>query len=153
MPRPSIPMTPLKVAESFVGLMEIPGEETHDPTILGMLQLVDKGANADEVPWCSAFVHACTRPLGLPQTKSLRARSWLTVGKKIALDEAEPGFDLVIFTRDGAPSDPKVIKAKGHVAWFLALTSTHVEVLGGNQDDRVGRAEFPRRDVIGVRRL
>ncbi len=75
------------------------------------------------------------------------------MGDPIELEEAEPGFDLVVFTRDGGTHDPKVIDAKGHVAWFLALDGEHVEVLGGNQNDSVSRAKYPRADVIGVRRL
>lgn len=145
-------MTPLKIAETYIGLTEVPGAVS-DPTVLSMLRRVQTWPKGDEVPWCSAFIHACTRPLGLPATNSLLARSWLNVGDPIDIEDAEPGFDLVVFTRADATSDPSDLEAPGHVAWFLGLSASEVTVLGGNQGDRVSRANYPRANVLGVRRL
>ena len=152
MPRDAIPMTPLRVAETYLGLQEAPGA-SNNPVVLDMLQNVRPKVQSDDVPWCSAFVHACCAPLGLSVTNSLRARSWLRIGTPIDLARAEPGFDLVIFRRNGSTLDPEVIDADGHVAWFVAVVGDQVEVLGGNQGDRVSRARYPSEDVVGVRSL
>ena len=125
MSRDPIPRTPLQVAETYLGLTEIPGDE-HDPIVLGMLQSVKQHVGNDEVAWCSAFIHACCRPLGLPVTNSLRARSWLRLGTAIDLANAQPGFDLVILRRNGSTLDPNVINVDGHVGWFVALDGENV---------------------------
>ena len=152
MTREPILMSPLKVAETFLGIREVDGAMS-DPTVMSMLKRVAKWPEGDHVAWCSAFIAACNRPLGLPQTHSLRARSWLTVGTRIPLDDAEPGFDLVVFRRSGSTLDPDVLDEPGHVAWFEGLDGDRVRVLGGNQGNRVSRTTYRRADVIAVQRL
>lgn len=152
MPRDPISRTPLEVAKTFLGVDHIPGSE-HNPVVLAMLQSVKSHVGNDDVPWCSAFVHACCSPLGLPVTNSLRARSWLAVGTPIKLADAEAGFDLVILRRNGSTLDPNVIDADGHVGWFVALNGDKVRLLGGNQGGSVNCAPFEVTDVVGVRRL
>ena len=152
MPRDPITRTPLQVAETYLGLADEPGPDS-DPIVLGMLQSVKAHVSSDEVPWCSAFIHACCRPLGLPVTNSLRARSWLMLGTPIDLAEAEPGFDLVILRRGGSTLDPTVINAKGHVGWFVTREGDSITLLGGNQSDSVRYSTYAIADVVGVRRL
>ena len=70
--------------------------------------------------------------LRLPRSKSLRARSWLTVGRPVAIDEAEAGFDVVILKRGKAKQPgPDVIEAPGHVGLFTGREGNFVLVLGG----------------------
>lgn len=103
---------------------------------------------------CSAIMQVPSFVLDLPRSKSARARSWLVVGEEVPLSEAVPGLDVVIMARgDGHQPGPEVIDAPGHVAMFEALDANFVRVLGGNQADAVNSALFPRRTVLGVRRL
>ncbi len=140
------------IALRFVGTSEVPGRAAN-PMVMAMLKLDSKWPEGDEVPWCSGFVNFVCWLLRLPRSKSLRARSWLRVGRPIALEDARPGWDVVILNRAGGPDDPDVIDAPGHVAFFAGLDDRGVALLGGNQSDEVGISYFPTKDVLGVRRL
>ena len=147
-------MTPYTVARRFIGLAETPGA-MDNPAVLAMLRLDDTSVEHDETPWCSAFVNWCCWLLEAPRSKSLAARSWLRVGHPIPIAEARAGHDLVIFTRAGSTADASILKAPGHVGFFVEYLpgSRTVRVLGGNQDNRVSVADFPLALVLGVRRL
>jgi uncharacterized protein (TIGR02594 family) len=139
------------IAQRFVGIKEMSGT-LDNPMILAMLKLDDEWPEHDEVPWCSGFANFVCMILRLPRSKSLRARSWLEVGRPVALEDAKCGFDVVIFNR-GGPHDASVIDAPGHVAFFARLEGDNVYVLGGNQSNSVKVSPYPREDVLGVRRL
>jgi uncharacterized protein (TIGR02594 family) len=125
-----------------------------NPLVLAMLQLDAKWPKGDDVPWCSAFTNWIAWHLRLPRSKSLAARSWLTVGLPVALDIAAPENDVVILQRgSGQQPGPSVIKAPGHVGFFAGLEDKHVLLLGGNQSDAVTVDRFPVARVLGVRRL
>ena len=99
------------IAERFSGMKELAGDADDNPMILAFLKLDADWPEHDEVPWCSGFVNFIAWICRAPRSKSLRARSWLEVGRRIRIDQAEPG-DVVIFNRGGSP-DPTVIKSKG----------------------------------------
>lgn len=145
-------VTPFDLAARFLGTRESPGVAAN-PLILSMLRLDTSWPEQDEVPWCSAFANFVCWLLRLPRSKSLSARSWLMVGTPIRLDQAEPGFDVVVLKRGPHSPGPEVLQAPGHVGFFAGLAGGVVEVLGGNQGDAVTRAKFPAADVLGVRRL
>jgi uncharacterized protein (TIGR02594 family) len=141
------------VAERFEGTKEVPGRAAN-PQVMAMLNLDSAWPEDDEVPWCSGFVNYVCWILRLPRSKSLRARSWLNVGRPIPLNEAEVGWDVVIFNRADGPHDPNIIDAPGHVAFYAGmLDNDWVYVLGGNQGDTVKVSRYPVSDVLGVRRL
>lgn len=146
-----------RMASRFLGMREVAGNVSN-PAILAMLRLDTAWPSGDEVPWCSAFVNQVTHLLDLPRSRSLAARSWTEVGTEIDLAKAERGRDVVVFTRAGAPKYPHKDSAgnwlTGHVAIFDSLlASDRVQVIGGNQGDKVSIASFPVADVIAVRRL
>jgi uncharacterized protein (TIGR02594 family) len=142
-----------EIGQRFVGVREIPGKDDN-PLILAMLKLDNEWPTGDEVPWCSAFLNFVAWLLRLPRSKDLRARSWLTVGKPIPLEEAQAGFDVVVLKRGtGDQPGPEVIDAPGHVGLFAGLTNGNVLLLGGNQNDRVTVSPYARDRVLGVRRL
>jgi hypothetical protein len=92
--------------------------------------------------------------LRLPRSKSLQARSWLLVGKSIKLEEAEPGFDVVVLQRgDGTQPGPEVIDAPGHVGLFAGHEGDSLLLLAGNQADAVNISRFPQNHLLGIRRL
>jgi uncharacterized protein (TIGR02594 family) len=141
------------IAQRFVGSKEVPGT-TSNPQVLAMLRLDENWPQDDSVPWCSAFANYVAWLLRLPRSKSLRARSWLNVGQVISLEEAEPGFDVVIFKRGtGSQPGPEVIDAPGHVGFFAGVDGTKILVLGGNQSDSVSIGSYPKNALLGVRRL
>jgi hypothetical protein len=137
-----------------------------------MLRLDEQWPTADEVPWCSAFANYIAWLLRLPRSKSLTARSWLTVGMPIALESARAAFDIIVLKRGpGHQPGPEVLDAPGHVGFFAGLERTRptingapfdmsdrvesrrVLVLAGNQGNSVSIAPFPVDGVIGARRL
>ncbi len=139
-------MTLFEMAQRLVGeIKERPGA-SDDPFIRWCHGSTTMGESPDEVPWCSSFVNRLAWFLRLPRSKSAAARSWLDVGVSVTLEQAQPGFDVVVFTRGGSPT-------AGHVAVFAGLEGNMVRVVGGNQGNTVSLASFPRDSVIGVRRL
>jgi len=149
----AITLTPFDFAQRFIGITELPGPESN-PFVLAMLRLDTSWPVDDAVPWCSAYVNFVCHLLRLPRSKSLRARSWLAVGAIVPLGEATADADIVILDRATPPQpSPLVLQAPGHVGFFAGLDATHVHVLGGNQSDRVSIAAYPRKRVLGVRRV
>ncbi len=144
------------IAQVFIGEKEI-GAGMDNPLIMAMLRTDNKWPEDDEVPWCSAFVNFVCKLLRLPRSKSLLARSWLDVGMGVAeLDQAFPGFDVVILQRgSGKQPGPENTTAPGHVGFFAGISpdGTLVEILGGNQGDQVKISRYPVDRVLGVRRL
>ncbi len=160
------PESMYSVAQRLIGIHELPGPAS-EPFISWCLKLVGQ-PQSDEVLHCSAFIYGLTYLLGLPRPLELPglARAWLTVGEEIALEDARPGFDVVIFKRGLGEQPPaSVIQAPGHVALFSSQELTigtaadpgtrRVRVLGANQGIRgeVSLATFPAALVLGVRRL
>ena len=148
-----IELTAYDLAQRFVGLREARGP-VHNAHVLAMLQLDNTWVQDDETPWCSAFVNYVCWLLRLPRSKSLSARSWLSVGTPVAVEEAVIGFDIVILKRGEEPQPgPEVLQAPGHVGFFAGLSSKTVHLLAGNQNDQVSVAPFPISRILGVRRL
>jgi len=133
------------LAQRFIGIPEVPGSGDN-PQILAMLKLDDPWPQHDEVPWCSAFANYVCWLLRLPRSKRLNARSWLDVGAAVELDDARPGFDVVILDR---PPNPE----SGHVGFYSGHDADSVFLLGGNQGDTVSVRPFSRSRLLGVRRL
>lgn len=145
------------IAQRFLGLQEVRGQR-HNPFIVAMLKQSAGWIEDDETAWCGAFVNHICWLLDLPAPKgaaALTARQWLTVGEKIDLMNAKPGFDVVILKRGKAPQPgPDVTKgAPGHVGFFSGIFNGYVRILGGNQSNAVTIQEFRPQDVLGVRRL
>lgn len=135
----------VRLAHRFVGERELLGAQSN-PFVLSMLKLDHEWPTDDAVPWCSAFVNFIAWLLRLPRSKSLAARSWLTVGFPVQIAETLPG-DVVILRRG---KDPQ----KGHVGFFMGWRSgDSVDILGGNQGNAVSVASFPVADIVGIRRL
>jgi len=148
-----IEISAYELAQRFVGTQEVNGT-TSNPQVLAMLRLDDAWPEDDSVPWCSAFTNYVAWLLRLPRSKSLRARSWLSVGEVIAFENADPGFDVVIFKRgSGTQPGADVIDAPGHVGFYAGTEGTKVLVLGGNQGDSVSITAYPKSRLLGVRRL
>ena len=140
------------IAQRFTGIKEV-GGSVDNPQIMAMLKLDNSWPEEDEVPWCSGFVNYVAWLLRLPRSKSLRARSWLQVGREVTAIEARTGFDVVVLSRGANPPGPEVIKAPGHVGFYAGRVADRLLVLGGNQSDQVSVASYPGARVLGIRRL
>lgn len=140
------------LAQRFIGSKEV-GGQVDNPMIVAMLKLDNEWPQNDEVPWCSAFANYITWLARLPRSKSLMARSWLTVGRGITLDEAVPGDIIILQRGTGEQPGPEVLDAPGHVGFYAGRTGDLIEILGGNQGDQVKISRYPKTRLLGVRRL
>jgi len=146
-------LTAFELAKRFVGVREVVGAVAN-PQVMAMLKLDQSWPADDSVPWCSAFVNYIAWLLQLPRSKSLRARSWLSVGRSIDLNAALPEFDIVILSRGtGKQPGPSVIDAPGHVGFYVCHDDKKISILGGNQRDSVSTTKFPISRILGLRRL
>ncbi len=141
-------ITAVQLASRFIGVVQERPGSLDDPFIVWCLSRVGLPDQHDEVPWCSAFTNVIAWMLGLQQSKLANARSWLSVGDPVHLDDAASGFDVVVLQR---PPNP----ASGHVGFFVGhrVADQHVIVLGGNQGNAVSVVPFPVADILGIRRL
>lgn len=129
------------IAAAEQGVAEVPGS-TSSARIAEYLRstLLDEVlARTDETPWCSAFVNWCVERAGYEGTDSAWARSWLKWGR--TLETPTPGC-IAVFTRGAS---------NGHVAFFVSESESHIQVLGGNQGNRVCIAEYARDRLLGYR--
>ena len=136
-------ITAFDLAQRFIGIKEVAGQKDH-PFIVWCLSTCNLDTH-DETPWCSGFVNGICYLLDLDRTNSAWARSWLGIGKAIALDDAKVGFDICIFSRgtDG----------QGHVGFYVRTEGELIYVLGGNQSDSVTITAYTKDKLLGVRRI
>lgn len=145
-------ITAYEMAERFKGIKEIKGKE-HNAQILAILQRAASWVKEDEVAWCSAFVGYICFLLGLPETKHLRARSWLDIGRPVTRVTARKGWDVCIFNRANGPMDASVIDAPGHVGFFDRIGPRGIYILGGNQSNTVNVTPITAKRLLGIRRI
>ena len=139
-----------RLAQRWVGVKEAPGA-LDNPDIVTMLRLDATWPEGDDVPWCSAFVNFVCWSLRLPRSKSLRARSWLRVGRPV---ESPDIGDIVILKRGrGEQPGPDVIEAPGHVGFYMGHDHGKIHVLGGNQSDSVSISPYDAGRLLGYRRV
>ena len=145
-------MNPFDLASRFTNIDEV-GGSVDNPQLMAMLKLDNDWPEHDEVPWCSAFVNYICWLLRLPRSKSLLARSWLTVGHGIHLDDASVGDIVVLKRGSGDQPGPEITTAPGHVGFYAGRMGDFIEVLGGNQSDTVKISRYPKSRLLSVRRL
>lgn len=168
-------VTAFSLAQRFIDVAEVPGEGSN-PLILAMLQLDQKWPSGDHVPWCSGFVNFVAHMLGLPRSGHLKALSWMRVGYPVALEDARPGWDVAVLAANARDADrigrDATLPAdndmpSGHVGFYAAhspgvdvssmdepvIFGGWVEVLGGNQGNRVCVERYPIDRLVSIRRL
>ncbi len=119
----------------------------HNPTILKYFQESgNEWVHDDETAWCSAFMNAMAIRAGLEYSGKLNARSWLDVGQEV--ESPMPG-DVIIFWRSSPDS------WKGHVGIYINHDEdgNHINVLGGNQSNKVCISGYDKGRLLGYRRL
>tara|TARA_A100000171_G_C2140369_1_gene154944 strand:- start:13030 stop:13386 length:357 start_codon:yes stop_codon:yes gene_type:complete len=101
------------------------------------------GFNPAKTAWCAGFINALLRDRRAKGTGKLLARSFLKIGRKVK--NPQQG-DIVVLKRG-------VLPWQGHVGLYAGETPTHIQVLGGNQDNQVSLKLYPKKRVLGYRRL
>ena len=132
----------MKVAESQLGVAEIPGPR-NNPRIVAYHASTDDGADNEDTSWCSSFPNWCMKQVRVKGTGSKAARSWLDWGREPNDDEFE-GCICVLW-RESPDS------WKGHVGFLVDWDDDQVCLLGGNQNNKVSRAWFPVDRVLDYR--
>ena len=136
----------IDVSASQYGVKEYEGR-SHNPSVLKYFKETGHShIKNDETSWCAAYMNWCAKKAALPYSKSLLARSWLKLGKKIEVPQVG---DIVVFWRGSKSS------WEGHVSLFLYMDKPNNQIycLGGNQDDGVCVAPYPIDQILGYRRI
>ena len=136
----------IKIAAKELGIKEILGSQDN-PRIGKYARDINMPfVNERQTAWCSIFLNWVAHKANFERSGKADARSWLTVGAKIA--DPEPG-DVVIFWRESLSS------WKGHVGLFMGFSvdKSRVYVLGGNQDDAVSISARSIDKLLEFRRL
>lgn len=113
-----------------------------NPRIIEYYNYLKINPNDDDIAWCSLFANFISKKASCTFTNQLNARSWLTVGREVKKPDMG---DVVIFWRE------KIDSWQGHVAFFIREDGDDVWVLGGNQDNQVSIAKYPKSRVLGYR--
>lgn len=129
---------PIAVCE--LGELEFPGSQ-HNPRIQEYLRVCGL-ETGDETAWCSAFVNWCMKQSGQAYTAKANARSWASYGDALVT----PRYGAITVLWRGSPGS-----WQGHVGFFLMERGTRIKLLGGNQNNQVCAAWYPRDRVIGYR--
>jgi len=135
----------MTIARAEIGVREISGPK-HSPRVLEYHSITGLGASDDETPWCASFVCWCLEQAGIWSPKSAASAAFRTWG--VQVQDPQHG-DLVVFDHGGG---------RGHVGFFTSREGSTVSVLGGNQSNAVGVAQFGlgklhsyRRPEVGTR--
>lgn len=132
-----------EIAMKELGTAEIFGD-THNERIVEYHAATSLRATSDEVAWCASFVNWCLKKASITGTNSARARSFLTWGVAVSLEEAQRG-DIVVLSRG-------VNVQFGHVGFFAGQEGKSVLVLGGNQSNKVSISPYPLHRILSIRR-
>lgn len=138
-------MKHLLTALSQFGIHEIAGNQDN-PEVLKYFDGLgfDGTYLKDETSWCAAFVNWCLKEGGKPYLRKLNARSLLQVGEPV--DKPQLG-DIVVLWRESKQS------WKGHVGFYISEDDNNVNLLGGNQGNRVCILPFNKYRVLQYRRV
>lgn len=127
----------MTLANQEIGVAESPGSLT-TPRINEYFRAAihSEPEEGDELPWCSAFANWVMETSGFEGTHHLAARSWETWGDRLADPRAGA---VAVFSRSD-PANPRA----GHVAFLVEPPRNgEVQVLGGNQGNRVCKSSYP----------
>lgn len=128
----------LSIARKEVGTREGRG----DKRIVAYHQSTGLKAQSSAVPWCAAFVCWCLEQAGVRSTRKATAVSYATYGRECGL---EPGCIVVFGKHDEDAA------GTGHVAFLVGVDVDTVQVLGGNQGNKVCVAARPRSSIVATR--
>lgn len=107
----------------------------------------------DETSWCCAFMNSKLKDAGFEYKETLNARSLLDIGDPVEDGDQVKG-DIVIFWRGSHENEliPGSNLKKGHVGFFVNERHGRINVLGGNQSNRVCIISYPKNKLLAYRR-
>jgi uncharacterized protein (TIGR02594 family) len=129
-------------AELALDVREIPGAQ-NNPRITMYHATTAGGAAPDETAWCSSFVNYCVRQAGLTGTDSKWARSWHDDHWGRDVTSSPQDGDIVVWRRQAQGVDG------GHVGFYVDSDDDTIQVLGGNQGNRISITRYPRNEQMG----
>lgn len=139
-PGSSISTPWMRVALAEKGVKEIEGR-THNRRIVEYHATTTLAARSDEVAWCASFVNWCLEQAGIRGIRSARAADWGRFG--VALSEPRYGCIVHIYRKPRGVDGATGSSSGNHVGFFVGQTSTHIQLLGGNQGNQVKVSSFP----------
>lgn len=113
-----------------------------NPRVHQYFQATRYQAGTADDAWCSSFVNWCMNRAGIAPTHGANAKSWLKWGTELRT----PRLGCVAVFWRGAPQS-----AQGHVAFYVGETPSTISVLGGNQNNQVCVAPYPRMRLLSYR--
>jgi uncharacterized protein (TIGR02594 family) len=134
----------LDIALAEYGITEVVGNNHNHRILQYFKEIGHKWVTVDETAWCSAFANWVAMKAGYYRSGKLNARSWLTVGIKVAMPQKG---DVVVFWR------VKKSDWRGHVGFFISYSEDkkYIYVLGGNQNNQVCIKKYPTYRLLGFR--
>jgi hypothetical protein len=152
-----------------LGVTERAGNRQH-PAIQWAHELCKMGEGvADEIAWCSSIINLAAALSQRKRSQSAAARSWLTpsVGQMVTspsafkemlrlMNQGGERNGVLIFKRGTGRGQlgADTIDAPGHVAVFVAYhqdaDAEHVNILGGNQGNKMSYQWMPIKDLLGI---
>lgn len=100
------------------------------------------GINPRRTPWCGAFVGTVVKRAGKPVPAGyMKAATWKKVGKAVPLKKAKAGDIVVVRTKYG-----------NHVGFYSSQKNGRVQLLGGNQSNRVQISNYKISSIQAIRR-
>jgi uncharacterized protein (TIGR02594 family) len=135
---PISPWTDIAIAELGVHEDSRPGK--HTARIVEYHKTTTLKATDDETPWCSSFVNWVMIQSGRRGTNNALARSWLDWGQAVTT----PSTGVVVVIKKKTPGSTNATGSSSgfHVGFYLSSSATSIEILGGNQNDRVKKSSF-----------
>ncbi len=135
------PLSPwLNIAVSELGVHEDSRPGKHAARILEYHKTTTLKASDDETPWCSSFVNWVMIQSGRKGTNSALAKSWLNWGQATTTPTA--GAIVVIKKKTTGFSSATGSSSGFHVGFYISSTATTIQILGGNQEDKVKKSNF-----------
>jgi uncharacterized protein (TIGR02594 family) len=133
----------LKAAIEEIGQAESPGPKSN-PSLLDYRRMAGVDGLAGEdgvVPWCALFINAMLAEAGIRGSGSAMARSFVGHPAFERLEAPMVGCITVISSNRGP--------ASGHVFFYTGENGLFFQGLGGNQNDQVSIAMFPKAKRVG----
>lgn len=127
-------------ARREVGIAEDNGPGSN-PRIIEYDSFTKLKATDDAIPWCSSFMCWVFENEGIPSPRSAAALDWLKWG--VPLEKPLQGCIVVLKRKGGLNA--------AHVGIYMGETPGFINILGGNQMNRVCVQPYPTPMVLGYR--
>lgn len=131
----------LTIARTQLGVVEAEGKGNNPSVVKYYNEAQHPEVTQDSVPWCAAFTNAMLIRAGIKGNGSLMARSFESWGQEVK----SPILGCIgVKKRVGAGW-------VGHVGFVVGANATRIFLLGGNQQDKVSIADFPKKEFTAFR--